>query len=227
MVIRKTDAPLEVVLRNLADKAAMLNQIRKCESFGEIMIAVALWRSRDRWTVEAQYPISGYRVDLVIPEAKLCVEVDGAVAHGTPTQHARDVQRQSEIEAQGWAFVRVSAADAFLHAGECSVAIVEAIGNIIARPVPKTPAEELADKIEQAEHAIRGHEAALALVDVANLAGREPNEERLKMLRAQLAGLKDQEALRTASTVEEESAILRRVQERARARHAAARKAAA
>lgn len=217
----RVDTPLDVVLRNLGDKLGLLNQLRKCETFGEILLTAALWRSRDGWHVVTQGRFEeGYRVDIVIPEAKLCIEVDGVAGHGTEIQRAADERRQAAIEARGWLFLRVSATDAFLHAGECVGPIVQTVRDILARPLPGSPEEELAADIARVERAIANFEAHLAVIDLGDLESRQANEAKLSRLRMQLGNMRDAQALRGESlSWEAEQAILERVLERARVRH--------
>lgn len=60
------------------------------------------------YTVIPQYPVEGYRIDLVVVGAKgkLAVECDGDRWHG-PEQHQTDLARQRDLERCGWRFFRV------------------------------------------------------------------------------------------------------------------------
>lgn len=216
-----SDTPIAVVLRNLADKLALLGQLRKCDTFGEMMVATALWRSRDGWNVVTQGRFDGYRVDIVIPEARLCIEVDGEAGHGTEEQRAYDRQRQSEIEARGWTFLRPTATDAFLHAGAVASVVIDMARDALSRPLPVSEAEALAAAIARTSKAIDNFEAHLRLVDPDDLDNRTDNEARLRVLRLQLASqLERQAMLGKDMTWEEQEAVLRRVQEAAKERQA-------
>jgi len=58
--------------------------------------------------VTAQYPVGGYRIDLVVegPEARLAVECDGDYWHG-PDRWDDDRVRQTVLERAGWTFERI------------------------------------------------------------------------------------------------------------------------
>ncbi|MDA8045704.1 MAG: AAA domain-containing protein [Actinomycetota bacterium] len=58
--------------------------------------------------VHAQYPVGGYRIDLVVegPENRLAVECDGDYWHG-PDVWDRDRSRQTVLERAGWTFERI------------------------------------------------------------------------------------------------------------------------
>ena len=60
--------------------------------------------------VVAQYPVGGYRIDLVVegPESRLAVECDGDRWHG-PEQWDHDRSRQVVLERAGWTFERIRA----------------------------------------------------------------------------------------------------------------------
>jgi very-short-patch-repair endonuclease len=60
------------------------------------------------YTVIPQYPVEGYKIDLVVVGArgKLAVECDGDRWHG-PDRHEHDLARQRELQRCGWRFFRV------------------------------------------------------------------------------------------------------------------------
>lgn len=60
------------------------------------------------YTVHAQYPAQGYKIDMVIigAKGKLAVECDGDFWHG-PDVYQADLARQRELERCGWEFFRI------------------------------------------------------------------------------------------------------------------------
>jgi hypothetical protein len=161
----------------------------------------------------------GYRVDIVIPEAMVCVEIDGEAWHGTEERRLADAKRQSAIMARGWVFVRPSASEAFLHSGDVAEAVVDMVRSVLARPLPIPEGDALAANVERITKAIANFEAHLAVVDPENAKVRTDNEARLSRLRLQLETLRDRQAmLGKDPTWEDEEAHLRRCYERARQR---------
>lgn len=73
-----------------------------------------------------QHAIGRYVVDFSCDDARLVVEVDGGI-HLDPEQQARDRTRQTELESQDLAFVRVSAEDVVLRMPEVLSAILDAV----------------------------------------------------------------------------------------------------
>lgn len=60
------------------------------------------------YRVRTQWPVGGYRIDLVVEglEARLAVECDGDRWH-PPEKLSEDMQRQADLERLGWRFARI------------------------------------------------------------------------------------------------------------------------
>jgi very-short-patch-repair endonuclease len=56
-----------------------------------------------------EQPLLGYRVDLLWPDLKLIVEVDGYQSHGTRGAFERDRRRDARLQAAGFMVIRVTA----------------------------------------------------------------------------------------------------------------------
>lgn len=71
-------------------------------------------------TLQAQWGVSRYRIDLVAQHPTqpgrmvLAIECDGASYHSAPTARDRDRLRQQQLEALGWRFHRIWSTDWFL-----------------------------------------------------------------------------------------------------------------
>ncbi len=89
------------------EESTVQAEIDKTESeFERQVLARILARGYSR--VRAQYPVGGYRIDLVVegPESRLAVECDGDFWHG-PEMWDRDRARQTVLERAGWTFERI------------------------------------------------------------------------------------------------------------------------
>jgi very-short-patch-repair endonuclease len=60
---------------------------------------------------KTEQPLLGYRVDLLWPELKLVVEVDGYQSHGTRGAFERDRRRDAKLQAAGFTVIRSTARD--------------------------------------------------------------------------------------------------------------------
>lgn len=89
------------------DEAAAQAALDKTESqFERDVLSRVLARGYTR--VHTQYPVGGYRIDIVIegPESRLAVECDGDYWHG-PDMWDHDRARQTVLERAGWTFERI------------------------------------------------------------------------------------------------------------------------
>ncbi len=75
--------------------------------------------------VRRQHPMGPYVLDFYYPQAKLCVEVDGA-SHGMGDTPARDAQRDAWLAARGVATLRLPAAEVMADADETAWAVLQA-----------------------------------------------------------------------------------------------------
>ncbi|MGW0520764.1 AAA domain-containing protein [Crossiella sp. NPDC003009] len=82
---------------------------RRVEPFDSLFEQRVFNRLVDRgYSVIAQFPAEGYRLDLVVVGGKtrLAVECDGDAWHG-PDAYERDLARQRDLERCGWRFFRI------------------------------------------------------------------------------------------------------------------------
>jgi very-short-patch-repair endonuclease len=86
-------------------------QLRRRLTAPEVRLWVRL-RAREpgRPAFRRQHPVGRYVLDFYCPAARLCVEVDGW-GHNMGSQPARDEQRDSWLESQGMATLRIEAVD--------------------------------------------------------------------------------------------------------------------
>ena len=94
---------------------------------------VLLWtrirqREPGRPIFRRQHPFGPYILDFYCEAARLCVEVDGAYAHEAGNNPARDVSRQSYLEAEGLRLSRFSAAAVLQDPDGAADAITRAAG---------------------------------------------------------------------------------------------------
>lgn len=68
-----------------------------------------------------QYQIGNYRVDFAYVPTKTVIELDGKPYHSTSGQVAYDQKRQTEIEQQGWRFLRFKGSDINYHVDRCII----------------------------------------------------------------------------------------------------------
>ena len=83
----------------------------RCESqFERDVLAFLLTTG---WSVDAQYSVAGYRIDLTVEDLnsrRVAIECDGDSFHG-PDQLLDDLARQRVLERLGWKFVRIRASE--------------------------------------------------------------------------------------------------------------------
>jgi very-short-patch-repair endonuclease len=82
----------------------------------EAMLSVRLRRRAPHWPVfRRQHAIGSYILDFYCPQAKLAVEVDGAM-HGEAGQAAHDERRDAWLRSQGIVVYRIPAFSVFADA---------------------------------------------------------------------------------------------------------------
>jgi very-short-patch-repair endonuclease len=86
-------------------------------------------------TVIPQYPVEGYRLDLVVvgAKARLAIECDGDAWHG-PDAYQRDMARQRELERCGWNFFRVRESDFYVDKAAALAGLWEALAKLDIHP---------------------------------------------------------------------------------------------
>jgi very-short-patch-repair endonuclease len=100
------------VNRTLAEHAFFYRwKTLKCESPIETLVCEAMYAkgywSLGSWaSLQPQYPILGYRVDLAIPKYKLAFEFDGYTYHHDRAAFNRDRERDRKFTDNGWTVVR-------------------------------------------------------------------------------------------------------------------------
>jgi very-short-patch-repair endonuclease len=74
-----------------------------------------------------QHPILSYRVDFIVANTKIIVEVDGSKWHSTKDQLTADYSRQRLLERTGYRVVRFTAKEIFQNAPKCIGELTEFI----------------------------------------------------------------------------------------------------
>lgn len=64
---------------------------------------------------QTNYPVSGYRVDVAFPDAKVAIEVDGWAFHSDAETFVKDRRRQNVIALLGWQVLRFTWLDLTEH----------------------------------------------------------------------------------------------------------------
>ncbi len=122
------------------------------EGLSELAIAKEM-RQRGIKPFEAQYGVSGYRIDFACAHPDqpgrmvLAIEADGASYHSTPTARDRDRLRQQVLEDKGWRFHRIWSTawfrDRQAELDKAEKAWLEAVAKADAGP-PSPPPEPVA-----------------------------------------------------------------------------------
>src|SRR5206468_1377550 len=108
-------------LRNKT-QAAKVNarELRRKMSLPEVLLWKAIKGDAIGFHVRRQHPLGSYTLDFFLPEALLCVEVDG-LAHQLRVEH--DVERDRAVDALGIRTVRFAASAVLGNAGDVAYAI--------------------------------------------------------------------------------------------------------
>ena len=109
-------ALIEYVLDGGKVTVPQANQLDLCESEFEKDVLRDI--VQHGYEVIPQYPVGGYRIDLVVETARgrIAVECDGDKFHGID-QYDSDIRRQRVLERLGWTFWRVRASQYYLDPG--------------------------------------------------------------------------------------------------------------
>lgn len=89
-----------------------------------------LWKSRCPIALIPQYPVGKYSLDFAHVPTKTAIELDGRQYHSTPYQRSNDMKRQTEIEQQGWRFLRYSGLDIYNNFDRCFTEILNLLSGI-------------------------------------------------------------------------------------------------
>ncbi|MDQ7807057.1 AAA domain-containing protein [Amycolatopsis sp. A133] len=126
---------------------------RRVEPFDSLFEQRVYNRIVDRgYTVLAQYPSLGYRIDLVVVGAhgRLAVECDGDQWHG-PEAYERDLARQRDLERCGWRFFRIAGSAFDVDRTEALAGLWELLQEEDIHPSGWSPAAEAAESPEAVE----------------------------------------------------------------------------
>lgn len=109
-------ALIEYVLDGGKVTVPQANQLDLCESEFEKDVLRDI--VQHGFEVIPQYPVGGYRIDLVVvtPYGRIAVECDGDRYHGID-QYEDDIRRQRVLERLGWTFWRLRASQYYLDPG--------------------------------------------------------------------------------------------------------------
>lgn len=109
-------ALIEYVLNAGKVTVPQANQLDLCESEFEKDVLRDI--VQHGYEVIPQYPVGGYRIDLVVesPRGRIAVECDGDKFHGID-QYDSDIRRQRVLERLGWTFWRIRASKYYLDPG--------------------------------------------------------------------------------------------------------------
>jgi very-short-patch-repair endonuclease len=118
-------------------------RMRKDPTIAERMIWKALRRSELHF--RRQVPIDKYVVDFAHLGSRLLIEVDGRV-HEDPSNQQRDLERQTELEARGYRFVRCSEREAREYPDVVVERILAAVAEFTPIPGP-SPSREGGEQI--------------------------------------------------------------------------------
>lgn len=92
--------------------AGVAQTLARCDPNSPFEVEVCRWLLEQGFRVHPQYPVGGYRLDLVVSDGatRLAVECDGERWHG-PERWEADLARQMALEAIGWVFHRIRGRD--------------------------------------------------------------------------------------------------------------------
>jgi len=96
-------------------------QFTKCESKMEERFLLAAWPVlRQYGRVVTQHPLGSYRLDVALPERKICIEVDGRDYHIKPEQVDNDKRRDRVLMRSGWITIRYPGREIYADADACA-----------------------------------------------------------------------------------------------------------
>lgn len=113
---------------------AMEEQGNRTESVFEKLVLQRLVAGGYR--VKPQWPVGGYRIDLVVEgdTRRLAVECDGEKWH-TPEQLHRDLERQAILERLGWVFIRIRGSVFFRDPGAAMAPVFSKLEHLGIEPL--------------------------------------------------------------------------------------------
>lgn len=129
-------------MNDWSDTEDLGRQAAKTESAGESVLLSLLWWRRRGWTVRTQHPIAGYRIDLVVPEARVAIEVDSMEGHGSGTAMEHDAEKRNLVVAGGWAPLTFSARQTLFKPHDTLARVLAEVERRLP-PTTKRPSEVL------------------------------------------------------------------------------------
>lgn len=113
------------------------------------------------YRVRAQWPVGGYRIDLVVEgsDARLAVECDGDRWH-PPEKLSEDMQRQADLERLGWQFARIRGSVFFRDPPAAMAPVMAKLESMRIAPLGEEPQEtegetDLLERIRREAEAVR------------------------------------------------------------------------
>lgn len=77
--------------------------------------------------VMPQYEIGRYRIDFVMPEQKVAIELDGHDYHKTKAQRTNDTERERYLQKQGWQVIRFTGTEIYKNVQQCVQDVIDII----------------------------------------------------------------------------------------------------
>lgn len=113
------------------------------DSWFEIDVFLDLHRLGYR--VSPQFPVAGYKIDIVVEggDRRMAVECDGDHWHG-PERYDDDLRRQHQLERAGWTFERVRSSVYYSNAKSALGSVLRRLNELGIRPRGPGPAPESA-----------------------------------------------------------------------------------
>lgn len=119
-------------------------RLRKVMTHPEVLLWQRLRGKPNGLKFRRQHPIDPYVVDFFCADAKLIIEIDGAV-HDSESAQSYDHQRQKILESRGFYFVRISGAQVMSDVDSVAAGILALAESPLHRPSdgpPPRPGED-------------------------------------------------------------------------------------
>jgi len=96
-----------------SDSAEIQKTVAAKVAQSDFELAVAKRLIDAGYRIHQQYPVGGFRIDIVVEgeSSRLAVECDGDKYHSSPEQIRKDLDRQALLERLGWEFHRIRGSD--------------------------------------------------------------------------------------------------------------------
>lgn len=115
---------------------------KKSESPFEETVAKSL--AAAGYSLEQQYPVGAYRLDMVISygDKKAALECDGEAWHSSESQIRADMERQAILERIGWTFIRVRGSEYYLDPEKAMVRVIADLAELGIIPENKVDGQK-------------------------------------------------------------------------------------